>query len=167
MIKIIHRKIDIKRDRDYILECHCEINYECDCPWKRRMNYEDYRKEWFSLNGQITEFLGALVDSMKDPRTVAEIIEEVDGAVVGYLWAPFYEDAENGFKVSDIQDVYVEKSYRRKGIATELIKYAEETAKQNRADVVRSGTGCDNTASIGLHEKLGFYTYRYEFEKTL
>ena len=27
MIKIIHRKIDIKRDRDYILECHCEINY--------------------------------------------------------------------------------------------------------------------------------------------
>ncbi len=131
------------------------------------MSYEDYRREWFSLDGQIAEFLGALENSMKDQRTIADIIEDEKGDAIGYLWAPFYEDTENGFRVSDIQDVYVENSYRRKGIATELIEYAEETAKQNGADVVRSGTGCDNAASIGLHEKLGFYTYRYEFEKKL
>ena len=167
MMILTHRRIDIERDRDYILECHCEINYECDCPWKRKMKYEDYRKEWFSLKGQIAEFLGAVVDSMSDPRTVAEIIEDGEGKTVGYLWAPFYEDTENGFKVSDIQDLYVKIEYRQKGIGTELIRYVEDAARENGADVVRSGTGCEDIASINLHKKLGYYTYRYEFEKKL
>ena len=33
-MKLVHRKIDFACDRDYVLECHCKINYECDCPWK-------------------------------------------------------------------------------------------------------------------------------------
>ena len=78
-----------------------------------------------------------------------------------------YEDKESGFSFADIQDIYVDEKYREKGIATELIKYAKEAAKRNGADVIRSGTGCENSASIKLHEKLGFYTYRYEFEKKL
>ena len=89
MIELIHRKIDLQHDREYILESHCEINYECDTPWKRKMNYEEYRREWFSLSGQIAEFLGALEDSMKDPRTIAEIIENENSDTLGYLWAPF------------------------------------------------------------------------------
>ena len=30
-----HRKIDFSIDKEYILERHCRVNYECDCYWKR------------------------------------------------------------------------------------------------------------------------------------
>jgi len=45
--------------------------------------------------------------------------------------------------------------------------YAEQSARRNGAKVIRSGTGCENTKSQGLHQKLGYYLYRYEYEKLL
>jgi len=41
---MIHRKIDFEKDREYVLERHCRINYECDTPWKRELPYEEYRR---------------------------------------------------------------------------------------------------------------------------
>lgn len=166
-MKLIHRTIDFANDRDYVLECHCRINYECDCPWKRKMPYEDYRQEWFSLSGQINGFCRYLEETAQDSRTIAEILETEDGQTVGYFWVPFCADRESGFSFADIQDIYIEEDLRGHGIAAELFRYAEEKAKRNGADVIRSGTGCENFKSIKLHEKLGFYQYRYEFEKVL
>lgn len=166
-MKIIHRTIDFIKDKDYILECHCKINYECDTPWKRKMTYNEYRIEWFGLEKQIEEFYNYLQDTAKDKRTVAEIIENENRDAVGYLWVPFCEDTESGFLFADIQDIYIEPAYRKSGVATELLQYAEKKARQNGARVIRSGTGCENMGSIALHEKMGFYTYRYEFEKML
>jgi ribosomal protein S18 acetylase RimI-like enzyme len=131
------------------------------------MSYEDYQQEWFGLPGQIEGFLGALSDSMKDSRTIAEIIETDDGQIVGYLWVPFFADDESGFFFADVSDIYVEDEFRTTRIATKLMEYAETNAKENGAKVIRSGTGCENKNSIGLHEKLGYYQYRYEFEKLL
>ena len=55
-MKLIHRNIDFEKDRDYILERHCRINYACESPWKREMSYPDYRSEWFSLTSQESGF---------------------------------------------------------------------------------------------------------------
>ncbi len=166
-MKITHRQIDFEKDKEYVLECHCKINYECDTPWKRSMNYSDYRDEWFMLKGQITEFYNYLQETANDKRTIAEIIEDENGSIVGYFWVPFCEDVESEFAFADIQDVYIEPEYRKFGIATELLQYAETRARQSGARVIRSGTGCENRASIALHNNLGYYTYRYEFEKEL
>ena len=54
MIELVHRNIDFEKDRDYVLECHCRVNYACDAPWMRKLPYEDYRRQWFGLNSQIT-----------------------------------------------------------------------------------------------------------------
>ncbi len=166
-MKIIHRKIDFIKDKEYILESHCKINYECDTPWKRKLPYEVYRAEWFGLENQIAEFYNYLCDTATDERTVAEIIEDECGNIIGYLWVPFCEDKESGFSFADIQDIYIEDKFRGMGIASDLLKYSEEKAKKNGAKVIRSGTGCENFASIALHEKIGYYVYRYEFEKKL
>ena len=166
-MKIIHRKIDFIKDKEYVLESHCKINYECDTPWKRKLSYEIYRDEWFGLKGQISEFYDYLCGTAGDDRTIAEIIEDENGNVIGYLWVPFCEDKESGFSFADIQDIYIEDRYRGGGIASYLLTYAEENAKKNGAKVIRSGTGCANSASIALHEKMGFYVYIYEFEKEL
>ena len=46
MIELVHRNIDFEKDRDYVLECHCRVNYACDTPWMRKLPYEDYRLEF-------------------------------------------------------------------------------------------------------------------------
>ena len=166
-MKVIHRNIDVIKDKWYVLESHSKINYECDTPWKRKMPYDAYRSEWFSLENQIAAFYNYLCDTAKDERTVAEIVEDENGNVIGYLWVPFCEDKESGFAFADVQDIYIEDKFRGMGIASYLLNYVEEKAKNNGARVIRSGTGCENLASIALHENNGYYVYRYEFEKEL
>lgn len=166
-MNFVHRNIDFEKDRDYILERHCRVNYACDSPWARETPYPNYRSEWFSLTGQVSGFYSYLERSAQDNRTIAEIIETKEGRIVGYLWVPFCEDKESGLCFADIQDIYIEKEFRRHGVATQLYKYAEANARRNNAKVIRSGTGVCNSAAIQLHERLGFAVYRYEFEKLL
>lgn len=131
------------------------------------MPYADYQAEWFSLRGQIEAFYSYLQTSAAHPYTIAEILETENGETVGYFWAPFVVDTESGFCFVDVQDLYIEEAYRNRDIASELLQYAEDLARQHGAKVIRSGTGCENTRSIALHEKLGFSPYHYEFEKVL
>ena len=166
-MELHHRKIDFISDREYVLERHCKINYECDCPWKRKMPYDEYRTEWFGMRSQTEGFFSSLVDSATDERTIAEIFVNTHGEIVGYLWVTFTEYTESGFCFADVQDIYIEDNFRALGIATKLMAYAETKARENGAKVIRSGTGCENNKSISLHEKLGYYQYRYEFEKIL
>jgi len=161
------RPIDFAADRDFILECHCKVNYACDTPWARTLPYEQYRADWFNMPSQIEGFWQALTDSIKDPRSIAEIMEDDDGNIVGYLWAPFHEDAEAGFSWMDVQDIYIEKAFRGQGIAARWMDYAEQKAREAGAKVIRSGTGCENAASIKMHQRLGYNVYRYEYEKVL
>ena len=119
------------------------------------------------MGGQVNGFYDYLKDTAQDSRTIAEIIETDDGKFAGYLWAPFISDEESGFCFADFQEIYIEEEFRRFGAAAELFQYVEDKARQNGAKVIRSGTGCENIRSIKLHEKLGYYQYRYEFEKVL
>ncbi len=141
-MELIHKTIDIDLDKEYILERHCRVNYECDSPWKRQMSYEEYRNEWFGLQSQMDIFINALAGSMNEPGTIAEIIENTAGITVAYLWVPFYADKESGFRFAEVQDIYVESEFRNAAIATSLMDYAERKAKENGAKVIRSGTGC-------------------------
>ncbi len=166
-MKLIHRNIDFEKDRDYILERHCRINYACESPWKREMPYPAYRSEWFSLASQVSGFYRYLERTAQDDRAIAEIIETEDGRIVGYLWSTFYEDEESGFRFAEIQEIYIEEEFRRHGAATQLYEYAEAKARRSNANVIRAGTGLCNKASIQLHESLGFAPYRCEFEKLL
>ena len=165
-INLKHVKINLENDRDYVFERHCRINYACDTPWARKIPYEQYRANWFAWENQQDGFLSALCDSMKDERSIAEIIKTESDEIVGYLWVAFYGDDPN-FIFADVQDIYIEESYRNKGIASYLMNYAEQSAKRNGAKVIRSGTGCENIASQSMHGKLGYYQYRMEYEKVL
>ena len=154
------RPVDPIADRDYILECHCRVNYACDTPWARDISYEQYRANWFAMPGQIEGFWSALLGSLDDPRCIAELMLDETGAVAGCLWTTFYEDPDNGFSFMDVQDLYIEERLRGQGLASQLMAYAEEKARALGAKVIRSGTGCENAASQAMHKKLGYYIYR-------
>ena len=166
-MNLIHRPIDFERDRDYLLERHCRINYACDSPWARTISYEEYRRNWFAMPEQINGFWQHLKESAGDPRAIAEIIEDGAGETVGYLWGSFWEDKEAGIACLELQDIYVEEAFRKQGLAAQLLAYAEERARAAGANLMRSGTGRENAASIAMHKRQGYEIYRYEFEKRL
>ncbi|MDR2686110.1 MAG: GNAT family N-acetyltransferase [Oscillospiraceae bacterium] len=166
-MNLIHRPIDFDRDRDYALERHCRINYACDSPWARAVPYADYRRNWFAMPEQVEGFWNTLKDSANDPRAIAEVIEDGAGETVGYFWASFWENAGAGIACLELQDIYVEEAFRKQGAASQLCAYAEGKARAAGANLMRSGTGRENAASIAMHAKLGYEIYRYEFEKRL
>ncbi len=120
-----HHKISLPTDRDYICERHCAINYACDTPWARKLPYETYRTNWFT---DTEGYLSALAESMKDERTIAEIIKTEAGEPVGYVWVVFHAE-DTAFIWSDVQDIFVEEPYRRTGVAAYLLVHQRNLAK--------------------------------------
>lgn len=167
IITLCQINLNSDEDLDYILECHCLISYECESPRMRKLTYKEYWTKWFSSTSQKKEFLSSLQESMEDTRTIANIVKTGLGKKIGYIWVSFYEEIELSTSWANVQDIYIEEDYRKTGIASYLMKYAETTARLNGANVIRSGTGSENEKSQALHEKLGYYQYRFEYEKVL
>ena len=156
----------MKKDREYLLTTHCQVNYACDSPWARETPYEAYQAQWLATSYG-DKYLALLEKNALDHRQIVEIIEDETGNRIAFFRASFDEDKELGYTFYNIEEIYVEEPYRRRGIAAQLLLYAEEAAKKNRATVLRSGTGCVNSASRALHEKMGFSAYRVEYEKKI
>jgi GNAT superfamily N-acetyltransferase len=159
------RSIDIKTDKDVLLEFHCRIDYESECAWTRSGPYEQYREKWFSTS-QPESYLKDLVESMKDERTIAEIWED-EGSVAAYLWVTFRIVPDHDISIAEIHDIAVTPGFQRRGIALKLMAYMEQQARERGANLLRSGTGFENVASQGLHVKSGFQTYSIRYEKLL
>jgi len=160
-----YRLIDADGDRDLLLEMHCRINYESETPWARRVSYERYREKWLSTP-QPESFLSDLANSMRDKRTMTEILED-DGVLVGYLWVTFNDVEGYDITIASIMDMAVAPDYQRRGIGLKMMRHIEETARERGATLLRSDTGTENTASQKLHEKAGFKPYRIHYEKVL
>lgn len=160
-----YRAVDVEKDRKLLLEFHCRINYESETPYARTMPYEEYRKKWLSTS-QPKEYLSDLAATMKDERTMAEILED-NGSTVGYLWVTFTEIRGYNVTIAEIMDIGVTPSYQRRGIGLSMLRRIEEAARQKGATLLRSDTGSGNTASQRLHEKFGFKTYKIHYEKII
>ena len=59
-----------------------------------------------------------------------------------------------------IDALYVEKSYRNKGIATKLIEYAISWIKDRNCESIDVSVIVANTNAKKIYEKFGFKTYK-------
>ena len=160
-----YRKIDVDKDREILLELHCLINYESETSYARRMSYEKYKEKWLSTS-QPDEYILHLAKTMKDKRTMAEILED-DGTVAGYLWVTFTDVNDYDITIAEVMDINITTDYQRRGIGTKMMRHIEEVARERGATLLRSDTGIKNVASQKLHEKAGFKPYRICYEKIL
>ncbi|ERI91360.1 acetyltransferase, GNAT family [Clostridiales bacterium oral taxon 876 str. F0540] len=162
-----HRRIDISKDKDTLVEYHCEINYECESDFGKQIPYEVYRRKWLNTKKQVKEFIEAICNSMSDNRTIAEILEDDNGADLGYIWVTFTDITDYNLIIAEIREIYVLEKYRNNGVGTYAVEYIEKAAKIKGANILRSGTGYGNINSKNLHEHCGFKPYRVEYEKEL
>ncbi len=160
-----YRAIDVRKDRDLLLEFHCRINYESETPHARTTPYDQYREKWLSTS-QPEAFLSHLAETLKDIRTMVEILE-CNGSVAGYLWVTFSDIQDYSITIAEVMDIAVMPDYRRRGVGSDMLKHIEETARERGATLLRSDTGIDNVASQKLHERFGFKTYRICYEKII
>lgn len=84
------------------------------------------------------------------------IVAEMDGQVAGYASLSSYRDKEAYVATVELS-VYVAPSFRRQGVARELIAFILEDAR-SRDDIhtVISVITAGNEASVKLHKEFGF-----------
>ncbi len=158
------RTVDLAQDQDFVLELHCQGNYESDTPCLRRLSYEAYRQHWLGTR-QPEGFLRHLQISLGDSRAFAEVWED-DGRPIGFLWVGF-TDTDGYGTIAEVWDIELVADYRGRGLGMEMLAHAEAVARDRGAHILRSETGVENQASQALHAKAGFQTYRLLFEKLL
>jgi len=89
-------------------------------------------------------------------KTRSSFAAEEDGTVVGYLATQTIPFMRGYDKVLWIEYIVVKKEHRQQGIATALLKKLKGYAKQHQIGSIFATINPDNTASIKLHQKLGF-----------
>ena len=83
------------------------------------------------------------------------IVAEVNGVVAGYAaYGPWRE--KTGYRYTVENSVYVADGFQRQGIARLLMIELIETARARGIHVMIAAIEAGNTASIKLHEQLGF-----------
>ncbi len=160
---ITHRRVEVERDTDTLFELHSHANYFSSSPWvTSSTSFERYRDHWLN-SPQTEEFLGSLTKSSKDPRTVAEIWE-VDGEAAGFVHVRFTDVTGSDFTRADVYDLAVAPEYRRMGIGSRMMAFAEEAARTNGANALYIGTGWENEPARSLYVRRGFREREIEYE---
>jgi len=89
-------------------------------------------------------------------KTGSSFVAEKDGVVVGYIATQTIPYMRGHDKTLWIEYIVIKKEYRRQGVGTALLKKLKDHAQQHQVDSIYATINPDNTASIKLHQKLGF-----------
>ena len=162
---LAQRQIDLKRDRDFVLDLYCLRDWEDLPSWARNPSYRQYRDGWLQTT-QPTTFLGELKESLADERTVAEVWLEGE-TPVGFLWIVFSDLENSKVTFAEIRALVVPISHQRRGIGGLMLRHAEAEAARLGASSIRSEMTTENEAARAMHGKQGFRVATYQYEKIL
>ena len=108
-----------------------------------------YNCELDKLNNRINEML---------KRGNYQIFVACDGdKVVGYIGCVSYLAFELENEGMKIIALAVSKDYRRKGIGTQLLKTAEQWAKENNIEVILLNSGLPRKDAHAFYESQGYF----------
>jgi RimJ/RimL family protein N-acetyltransferase len=89
-------------------------------------------------------------------KTGSSFVAEKDGEVIGYVASQTINYQHGVDRLLWIEYIVTKKEHRRQGVATRLLKKLIDHAKHEKIDRIYTTINPDNTASIKLHQKLGF-----------
>lgn len=158
------RPIDLEIDQEFMLDLGCMGSYESVPAWYRTESYRAYRDMWFG-SALPKLFLGDLVASLREDRTVADVWLE-DNQRAGFLWMTF-GDSPHGLVIAILHDLVVAPGHQRRGIGKMMLQSATALAKERHAGILRAETSVENPASQALYAHEGFTVARLLYEKVL
>ena len=107
------------------------------------------------------------VDEMMKRGNYQIFVAEDDNKVVGYIGCVNYLAFELENEGMKIIALAVSKEYRRKGIGTQLLKTAEQWAKENNVEVVLLNSGLPREKAHTFYESQGYFKKSYGFIKRI
>lgn len=118
-----------------------------------------YNCELDKLNTRVNEML---------KRGNYQIFVACDGdKVVGYIGCVSYLAFELENEGMKIIALAVSKEYRRKGIGTQLLKTAEQWAKENNIEVILLNSGLPREDAHAFYESQGYFKKSFGFIKRI
>lgn len=92
-------------------------------------------------------------------------VAESDGLVIGTARVEFAE--RPFFRIAEVHRVYVRQEWRRRGVATELMRVAEDAARAGGARDVRLTVVTENEPAIRFYRELGYGDFAVRLHKRL
>ncbi len=83
------------------------------------------------------------------------LVAERGGALAGYAYASRHHERASYRWATDVA-VYVDRAHHRRGVGTQLYRSLLRVLVQQGFHVACAGITLPNSASVGLHESLGF-----------
>ena len=121
------------------------------------LNYSQIIGENIKIDEEkLEEEFNNIMNSKKNIIFIAEDGCESAGYINGSILKNIWQ--ESGY----INDLFVTKNFKRKGIGTHLIKTFIEYLKMRKIKKCKLGVNIKNTNAISLYNKLGFKTDHYE-----
>lgn len=148
----------ISEDIKHILERSVETVWR-DIPESERKG-ADYPK-WRRTSLQVIEPV------IKDKTNKIFVAENENGDFAGYV---VVGETKNMFSPSGygfIYDIFVEEQFRRKGIASMLLKSAEDYCITKGLDIVKLEVAANNPVALKLYERTGFTPERHFLGKKI
>ncbi len=93
-------------------------------------------------------------------------VGEIDQVFVGVIGIVQNHNIHDGF-VTYIEHVVVDEVYRGKGYGKELIKFAEDSAREEGCNMIELDTDIGHTAAEKLYEKSGYTRTGSYYQKEL
>ena len=99
------------------------------------------------------------------------VVAETKGAICGFAVLRHIQKLETSYKQGDdcldIDEFGVDDSCRRQGVATELIRFIREYAKEQGLRRIELNMWEFNRSALAFYEAVGFSTFRRYMEMTL
>lgn len=106
------------------------------------------------------ETVPVTVEAMRDRiaellKVYPYIVYEIEGQVIGYSYAHAWKTRKAYEKTAETA-IFVHPDHKRKGIGLELVRQLIEECRQRDFHVLIACITTSNTASIVMHQKLGY-----------
>jgi len=98
----------------------------------------------------------------KHPSNIIIAIYKND--IVGHIHYKFLSNPVRGKNIGFIDDIYIDKKYRKSGIAKKLIKHLLKIGKKNKWDVIRWNCDMQNDKAINFYLKFSKILQWHTFE---
>ncbi len=109
------------------------------------------------FNGEGETSLENIIHSLKNNKQEVVVVAEADGMLVGFICVQLKKSFCYDDLMPEITEVYVKEDYRKKGIASAMITFAETYCSQNYSlHKFELLTGQENLTAQLLYNKLNY-----------
>ncbi len=120
------------------------------------------------LFNEVDESPEAIASRMSDPNCVETVVlAKVADKALGFALVRVVSSVLYSTPHAELTELYVMEKYRQRGIASELIAFAEQIAVQKGARSILVQTGDDNSPALSLYRKHGYEEYDLTLRKIM